>query len=64
MLRDPITSTTAAQIIGCAESTIRLWMDQGILPFHRLPSGIRLIERTNAIRIAQQRQQERAANAE
>jgi excisionase family DNA binding protein len=62
-MQDPITSTTAAKILNVAESTIRLWLDRGVLPSRRIDSGIRLIERADAVRLAAQREQERRPRA-
>jgi DNA-binding transcriptional MerR regulator len=49
-----VTTSTAAQIAGRAESTIRLWADRGDLPSVRLPSGIRLYDRRDVERVARE----------
>jgi DNA-binding transcriptional MerR regulator len=59
-MREPITGSTAAKIIDCAESTIRLWADQGVLPYLRLPSGIRVYERDDVELLAQRAERRKA----
>jgi excisionase family DNA binding protein len=62
-MREPISGSTAAKILNCAESTIRLWADQGRLPHLRLPSGIRVFERADVERLAAQRVEREKARA-
>jgi len=57
-MKDPITASTASRITRFAESTIRLWAAQGILPSLRLPSGIRVYERADVERIARERERQ------
>lgn len=54
MTRDPITSSTAAKILDCPESTTRYYADRGRLPYARLPSGIRIYERADVERLARE----------
>jgi hypothetical protein len=46
----PVTTSTAAQIAGRPESTIKFSADRGELPSFRLPSGIRVYERADVDR--------------
>ena len=62
-MREPITGSTAAKIIDCSESTVRLWADHGVLPNVRLPWGIRLFELADVERLAAQRAERRKAKA-
>ncbi len=44
---DPLlTFTEAAELIGKSSSTIRSWVDQGLIAAHRDPSGLRRIRRS------------------
>jgi hypothetical protein len=53
-MQDPVTTSTAAYILGWPESTVRLRANSGRLPSRRLPSGIRIFERAVLERIAQE----------
>jgi DNA-binding transcriptional MerR regulator len=59
-MRDPVTTSTAAQICSRSESTIKLWADRGVLPSLRLPTGIRIFERRDVERVARERQKQAA----
>jgi DNA-binding transcriptional MerR regulator len=59
--RDPITSSTAAQILRIPESTVRWHAERGRLPYSRMPSGIRISERRDVERLARELAREREA---
>lgn len=58
---NPITSSTAADIIGCGESCVRYYVSTGRIRYHRLPSGINVLEREDREALARERQQRRSA---
>ncbi len=58
-IHDPVTSSTAALIIRCGESSVRYYADRGRIRYQRLPSGIRLYERADCERVRCERQERR-----
>ena len=61
MTPDPISSSTAAAIIGeiigrvCPETNVRYWANVGLLACERMPSGIRIFSRAQVERFARSR---------
>jgi len=50
----PILTSTAAQILRVSESTVRLWERQGRLRARRTPTGVRVFDRNEVVRLAEQ----------
>jgi DNA-binding transcriptional MerR regulator len=54
-----LTTSSAARTAECAESTIRLWAVQGLLPYQRTATGQRLFAQADVERVARERRPRR-----
>ena len=54
-IKDPVTSSTAANIMESGPSTVQYYADKGLIRYHRMPSGLRLYEREDCERLARER---------
>ena len=59
MTLDLITTSTAARIAGRSEGTIRDWARRGRLPCLQLPTGLRLFQRDDVVRAAEEQKHDR-----
>lgn len=62
-MTEPITISTAAKILDRPESTVRFWAKRGLIPSRRLPSGLRLFEKSEVEQFRQERRNAEAVPA-
>lgn len=56
-----LTTSGAARLAECSESSIRLWAIEGLLPFQQTTTGLRLFDPDDVKRVALERRALRTA---